>query len=174
MFYTFYENSPVGRLLISSDGENLTGLSMKEQCFGRMTETSVRNDNLPLFRQVKDWLDAYWQGRQPEIKSLPLKTKGSVFQQKVWAKLVEIPYGCLTTYSAIAGQIAAQSGKEKMSAQAVGGAVGRNPVGLIIPCHRVVGTNGCLTGYDGGLENKVILLRHEGVDMSGLFMPKQK
>lgn len=173
MFYMFYEKSPVGRLLMTSDGENLTGLSMQNQRHYKDFEKAVLQKDLSVFRLVKTWLDDYWQGCRPNVDDLPLKTSGSLFQQKVWQELLKIPYGKLVTYGDIAKQVALELGKEKMSAQAVGGAVGHNSICIIIPCHRVVGSNGNLTGYDGGLDKKVILLRHEQADMTKLFLPKQ-
>lgn len=110
-------------------------------------------------------------GKQSDILEIPLAPKGSSFRQEVWKILRDIPYGGLTTYGAIAKEMAARMGKEIMSAQAVGGAVGHNPVSIIIPCHRVVGTNGSLTGYAGGIDKKVKLLEHEGADLPRLFVP---
>lgn len=109
---------------------------------------------------------------KPEINRLPLKPMGSEFRQLVWKILMEIPYGELTTYGNIAKEAAFRMGKERMSAQAVGGAVGHNPISIIIPCHRVVGTTGSLTGYAGGMEKKIKLLTHEGGDMTKLFVPR--
>lgn len=174
MFYTFYNNSPVGRLLMISDGQNLTGLQMNKQHYSHISEDWIKNENLPVFLQTEHRLDDYWSDKKPSIAGLPLKPCGSDFQQKVWEILKTIPYGEYLTYGDIAKQVAQECGKTKMSAQAVGGAVGHNPICIIIPCHRVIGANGNLTGYDGGVDKKVILLRHEGFDMSKFTLPKQK
>lgn len=153
MFFTPYP-SPLGILTLTSDGQTLTGLWMDTQILPQADY--CRRDTLPVFQLTKEWLDAYFLGNAPDPSVLPLSPSGTEFQQKVWGILLSIPYGETTTYGAIAKQIS-----PTMSAQAVGGAVGRNPIGIIIPCHRVIGTNGGLTGYAGGLGNKKWLLRHE-------------
>ena len=145
--------SPIGSLTLVSDGQALTGLWMKTQNFD--ISDLPRQDDLPLFAAVRDWLDVYFAGA-PKAIDFPLSPAGTEFLRRVWGILLTIPYGETATY----GHIAKQLG-EKMSAQAVGQAVGRNPIGIIIPCHRVVGAKGQLTGYAGGLENKQWLLRHE-------------
>lgn len=154
MFYTEYD-SPLGPLLLTSDGKTLTGLWMETQ--PRPPIELLRDDDSPLFARVKGWLDDYFRGEIAEI-NFPLSPDGTDFQRQVWNILLTIPYGKTTTYGTIAKQIAPH-----MSAQAVGQAVGRNPISIIIPCHRVVGTNGKLTGYTGGLDKKIWLLRHEEV-----------
>ena len=118
-----------------------------------------------------DWLDRYFAGKRPDPSELLLKPEGSPFRQTVWRLLLEIPYGQVTTYGQLAKKMAEFMGRESMSAQAVGGAVGQNPISIIIPCHRVVGTNGSLTGYAGGLQKKIRLLELEGVDLTGMKMP---
>lgn len=159
MFCTEYA-SPLGRILLVSDGDALTGLWLESQhC--PITEM-MQKDDLPLFTPVRDWLDSYFRGEAPSIDALPLSPAGTEFQLRVWEILRRIPYGDTVTYGDIAKEMAQILGKEKMSAQAVGGAVGRNPISIIIPCHRVVGANGKLTGYAGGLDKKTWLLRHEG------------
>ena len=145
--------SPIGPLLLVSDGTALTGLWMQRQNMD--TENWIQQDDLPIFTDVRNWLDAYFAGHPRQI-GFPLSPAGTEFQHRVWEILLTIPYGETTTYGAIAGQLG-----EKMSAQAVGQAVGKNPIGIIIPCHRVVGVKGQLTGYAGGIENKKWLLRHE-------------
>ena len=152
-FYGKYD-SPLGPLLLISDGEKLTGLYMN-----RTIPENIQA--LPVFHQTALWLDAYFQGQTPTI-SVPLRLEGTAFQRQVWARLREIPYGKTVTYGSIAGEMATWLGKEKMSAQAVGQAVGRNPVSILVPCHRVIGSDGRLTGYSGGMENKIWLLHHEG------------
>lgn len=125
----------------------------------------------PVFQEGKDWLEAYFAGERPDASQLALAPAGSPFRQAVWRMLREIPYGATTTYGEIARKMAALTGKPGMAAQAVGGAVGHNPISLIIPCHRVIGAGGSLTGYAGGLAQKVWLLRHEGVDLGGMTWP---
>ena len=153
MFFTLHP-SPLGILTLTSDGESLTGLWMDSQDPPKAEYT--RKDDLPVFQRTRHWLDAYFLGNTPAPADLPLSPAGTAFQRNVWRILLTIPYGETTTYGAIARQIS-----PAMSAQAVGGAVGRNPIGIIIPCHRVIGAKGQLTGYAGGLENKKWLLRHE-------------
>ena len=176
MFYYTYEDSPLGKLtLASSDGKNLTGLWIEKQKYyaEKAPDTKERKDNLPIFIATKDWLHRYFNGEKPRISELPLSPEGGEFRQMVWNILCEIPYGEVFTYGGIAKRIAQKTGKKAMSAQAVGGAVGHNPISIIIPCHRVVGTNGSLTGYTGGLDIKIKLLELEKVDMSRLFRPKK-
>lgn len=152
-YYTYYL-SPIGRLFLISDGSALSGLYLDTQLCLR--DLGIRNDALPVFRQTAVWLDRYFAGEMPSPHGLLLALYGTAFQQKVWKILLDIPYGETRTYGDIAREIS-----PVMSPQAVGGAVGRNPVSIIIPCHRVVGTGGALTGYAGGLQNKKWLLRHE-------------
>lgn len=173
MYYSTTHPSPVGRLTLASDGENLIGLWIEGQKYhggiasGKMTE---KND-LPVFDATKAWLEHYFAGQNPAISDLPLAPIGSEFRQAVWDILCAIPYGSVDTYGGIAKQVAAKTGKKSMSGQAVGGAVGHNPISIIIPCHRVVGSNGSLTGYAGGIGVKIKLLELEEADMSGLFVP---
>lgn len=145
--------SPIGPLTLISDGSALTGLWMQAQQFD--VSGLTRQDDLPVFQEVRAWLDAYFAGQPQEI-NFPFSPAGTAFQKQVWEILLTIPYGNTTTYGAMARQLG-----PKMSAQAVGQAVGKNPIGIIIPCHRVVGAQGQLTGYAGGLKNKKWLLRHE-------------
>ena len=175
MFYSSYYNSPVGRLLLASDGANLTSLWIeKQKYYADTAPDDIREkDDLPVFIKTKAWLDRYFKGDTPLISDLPLAPQGGTFRQMVWKILCEIPLGQVMTYGHIAQMIASRTGKKSMSAQAVGGAVGHNPISIIIPCHRVVGTNGSLTGYAGGLDVKIKLLKHEGVDMSRLFRPQK-
>ena len=155
-YFSQYE-SPVGTLLLTSDGESLTGLWMNKP---KPAEGREDPEHLVL-RKAKEWLDAYFRGEEKET-DFPLNPEGTDFQKQVWNMLLAIPYGKTRTYGDIAREMAAYLGKESMSAQAVGGAVGRNPISIFIPCHRVVGAKGQLTGYAGGLENKKWLLHHEG------------
>lgn len=122
--------------------------------------------------QAAEWLDVYFSGKAPNFTP-PLSMEGiSPFRKRVWEIMLEIPFGQVSTYGQIAKQIAAETGRN-VSAQAVGGAVGHNSISLIIPCHRVVGTNGSITGYAGGIDKKLALLKMEGVDVSGLFVPRK-
>ncbi len=130
-------------------------------------------DGMPVFESAKRWLDRYFAGEEPVISELPLAPVGSEFRQVVWNILCEIPYGEVVSYGEIARKTAEKMGKKRMSGQAVGGAVGHNPISIIIPCHRVVGSNGSLTGYAGGIQTKIKLLQLEGADTSRLFVPKK-
>ena len=159
MTYAAYYFSPLGRIVLMSDGTALTELDFAE---GVPEVSAVHTQkDLPVFREVCRWLDVYFAGRDPGALP-PLAPHGTAFQQAVWKVLRGIPYGTTTTYGRIAAHIAAARGG-RMSAQAVGGAVGRNPISILIPCHRVIGTDGSLTGYAGGLDKKEYLLRLEGV-----------
>ncbi len=175
MLYSAYYNSPIGRLLLASDGKNLTGLWIEKQKYYADTvpDDIQEQADLPIFIKTREWLDKYFQGKNPAVSELPLAPRGGKFRQTVWKILYQIPQGQVLSYGEIAKIIARQTGKKSMSAQAVGGAVGHNPISIIIPCHRVVGTNGSLTGYAGGLDTKIKLLELEGVDMSRLFRPKK-
>ncbi|MDR1621826.1 MAG: methylated-DNA--[protein]-cysteine S-methyltransferase [Synergistaceae bacterium] len=175
MYYSTTYQSPVGELTLASDGQNLVGLWTDRQKYRGDTwseKTSERND-IPVFSETKIWLDRYFAGKKPGVSELPLAPAGGEFRQGVWGILRTIPYGKVTTYGAMAKEMAVKTGKARMSPQAVGGAVGHNPISIIIPCHRVVGSNGSLTGYGGGIGTKVKLLEFEGVDMSKLFVPKK-
>ena len=151
MDYITHCNSPIGPLMLRSDGASLTGLSP--------ALTGTVRDDLPLFREVRDWLDAYFRGDRPDPRDLPMAPPGTEFQMAVWAELLTVPYGESRTY----GHIARALGRPR-GAQAVGQAVGRNPIGIIIPCHRILGARNQLTGFAWGLEKKKWLLCHEGVD----------
>ena len=148
--------SPMGRLLLTCDDHGLTGLWMMRN----PPEDAHPGKDHPILDKTMQWLDAYFRGEETAV-NVPLVPSGTAFQQRVWKRLLEIPYGSVCTYGEIAREIAAETGK-RMSAQAVGGAVGSNPISILIPCHRVVGARGSLTGYAGGLDNKIWLLRHEG------------
>lgn len=163
--------SPLGEITLRSDGEALTGLWFADdKHYGAKDIAGAALADLDVFTQVENWLAEYFAGREPKV-SVPLKLQGSEFQMQVWRLLQDIPYGRLVTYGDIAKKIAAQKGVARMSAQAVGGAVGHNPMCIIVPCHRVVGSNGSLTGYGGGMWRKVRLLELEKVAMSKLTVP---
>ena len=152
MKYTTNYSSPLGNLLLVCNGEALTGLWMDTES-PELGETESRD--VPVFAAVQGWLDDYFRG-MPRGIDFPLSPAGTAFQQQVWEILLTIPFGQTRSYGQIARQIS-----PNMSAQAVGGAVGCNPISIIIPCHRVIGANGQLTGYAGGLDKKAWLLQHE-------------
>ncbi len=156
VFYRQYP-SPVGLLLLTAENRRLTGLWINRE----PEPGAVPSDTHPVLCQAAAWLDAYFRGEEVPV-SIPLDLQGTAFQKQVWRILLTIPLGEVRSYGSIAREIAAALGKEKMSAQAVGNAVGRNPISILIPCHRVVGSQGQLTGYAGGLDKKILLLEHEG------------
>ncbi len=156
IFCTQYA-SPAGPLLLTAEGDALTGLWFDREPGPEM----IRQDAHPVLMQAAAWLDGYFQGEAPSL-DFPLAPRGTDFQQRVWAILLTIPWGQVRSYGSIARELAQSLGKEKMSAQAVGSAVGRNPISILIPCHRVVGSQGHLTGYTGGMDNKILLLQQEG------------
>jgi methylated-DNA-[protein]-cysteine S-methyltransferase len=167
IFSTKYA-SPIGPLILASEGERLAGLWMEGQKYFASTvkEEMIEKKNLPVFSEIRDWLDKYFAGEKPGLSHLPLAPAGSAFRQQIWKLLCEIPYGETTTYKEISIQMAAIMGRKSMSSQAVGGAVGHNPISIIIPCHRVLGSDGSLTGYAGGVEKKIKLLQLEGAIFS--------
>ena len=158
ILYKTHYASPIGDIELESDGVVLTGLRFKY--LGPDSPQDDGKDELPVFRKTRIWLDLFFDGRAPDFIP-PLRLEGSSFQKTVWEILLTIPYGETMTYGKIAAQIARQRGIRKMSAQAVGGAASSNPIALIVPCHRVVGSNGDLIGYGGGINRKEWLLDHE-------------
>lgn len=173
MQYISYYDSIMGKLLLAADDAGLTGLWFDgEKYYPQNLDCEYLQKEVPVFNEVKRWLDIYFSGKNPDFIP-PLHLKGSPFRVEVWKILKEIPYGKTTTYNDIARQIAAKKGLARMSAQAIGGAVGHNEISIIIPCHRVVGSNGSLTGYAGGLDKKVKLLDLEGVNIKNFFLPKK-
>ena len=175
--------SPLGDIMLASDGENLLGLWLEGQKYhgdsiyqnmiyipdsGNIKD-AIQINAWSVFEATKDWLNRYFAGKQPAITELSLAPDGSEFRQLIWEYLCQIPYGETTTYGALARQAAAELGKTSMSAQAVGGAVGHNPISIIIPCHRVVGADGSMTGYAGGGEKKIWLLEHEHAIISPII-----
>lgn len=161
MDYTYKYFSPIGEILLASDGRVLVGLWFVGQKYFADTLAENRVEKmLPIFEQVRKWLDIYFNGEVPDFTP-KLKMCGTEFRKAVWEILLAIPYGETMTYGEIAEQLARRKGIPKMSARAVGGAVGHNPISLIVPCHRVVGANGKLTGYAGGMEKKEWLLELE-------------
>ena len=167
MYYSYHYASPVGKLTLASDGKSLTGLRIRwQKHFARHHEDPVVSPELPVFQVTTAWLDRYFAGDPVSPFDLPLKPTGTAFQQRVWDILLHLPQGQTVTY----GQIAKQLGIPG-AAQAVGSAVGRNPISIIIPCHRVLGSGGNLTGYAGGLDTKIWLLQHEGILQNAIPNP---
>jgi methylated-DNA-[protein]-cysteine S-methyltransferase len=175
MYYSTTYHSPIGLLTLACDNDNLVGLWIEGQKYHGNTifKAIIENNNISIFCATKKWLDRYFTGGEPAISELSLAPIGGEFRKMVWTILCDIPYGEVMTYGDIAKKMAAKMNKERMSSQAVGGAVGHNPISIIIPCHRVVGSNGSLTGYAGGIATKIKLLELEGVDMSSLFRAKK-
>lgn len=161
MEYTHSYDAPIGRILLAADGQAMTGLWFEGQkYFAANLDRDHERKDLPVFERTGEWLDLYFSGNRPDFTP-PLTLKGTSFQREVWEAMLAIPFGETKTYAEIARGIARDRGLSSMSAQAVGNAVAHNPVSLIIPCHRVIGTNGSLTGYAGGLEKKKWLLAME-------------
>lgn len=173
MIYTYYYNSPLGRITMASDGDYLIGLWFDGQ---KYYADSIKGEyiekSLPIFTEVTQWLDIYFSGKEPDFIP-PLLMKTTPFRKAVWEAMLTIPYGKTMTYGEIANIIAKEKGTNRMSAQAVGGAVGHNSISIIIPCHRVVGTSGSLTGYASGIDKKIQLLKLEKTDIKNLFIPKK-
>ena len=166
MIFVGYYASPLGGILLAADEQGLTGLWFDgAKYFAANLPEEYEEKSTPILDEAARWLDIYFVGRQPNFTP-PLHLVGSDFRQRVWKRLLDIPYGQTATYGALLGK--------GMSAQAVGGAVGHNPISIIVPCHRVVGVNGSLTGYAGGIDKKIHLLALEGVDVGRLTIPKCK
>lgn len=163
MVFSSYYQSPIGKLLIASKNNQIIGVWLKDQKYylENIEEKMVISDHIPVIIQTKKWLREYFNGEKPNIEELPLNPIGSDFRRKVWKILTKIPYGTVTTYKRVSEILAEEMNLQHMSAQAVGAAIGHNPISIIIPCHRVIGTNGSLVGYSGGLNKKEILLNHE-------------
>lgn len=167
----WHYDSPLGGITLSGNGTALTGLWFDGQkYFGETLPQEYEEKMLPIFAQSVQWLDLYFSGKAPDFTP-KLQLQATPFRKAVWELLLTIPFGKTVTYGEIAERIARQRGVSHMSAQAVGGAVGHNPISLIIPCHRVVGSNGSLTGYAGGIEKKLQLLTLEKADLSACFIP---
>ena len=169
---TRYETPIIGTLTLVSDGDALAGCFFEKDRFASKRETGqTGREEDPVLRQAADWLDRYFAGGRPNPRELPLTRNVSPFALLVRDEMLAIPYGETRTYGDIAKAIEARTGR-RVAAQAVGGAVGRNPVGIIVPCHRVLGAHGNLTGFGGGLDAKVALLAHEGVATAALRWPE--
>lgn len=172
MDYTTHYQSPLGSITLASDGEALVGLWFDGQKYftDTLDKQHEERDDLPVFDETRRWLDTYFSGKAPDFTP-KLSMRASDFRKQVWEIMLTIPFGRTMTYGDIARQIARERGIPTMSTQAVGGAVGHNSISLIIPCHRVVGTSGSLTGYAGGIDKKLHLLQMEGAMQSNLFVP---
>ena len=174
MEYIHHYKSPLGGITMASDGKALTGLWFDGQKYFAVTLSKEHEKKmLPVFEAADRWLDIYFQGKEPDFLPPVSFACGSEFRQEVWKILLSIPYGKTMTYGEIATCIAQQRGLSRMSAQAVGGAVGHNPISIIVPCHRVVGVDGSWTGYAGGIARKVSLLKLEHADMEQFYVPKK-
>lgn len=175
-YSTVYETPGIGKLVVASDGESIVGAWFEGQKrFGEHAGGELVPEpagGVPVLALAREWLDRYFAGDPLPVSALPLAPKGTPFQQRVWARLCEIPYGQTRTYAHVAAELEHEDGR-RHGARAVGAANGRNPISLIVPCHRLVGSGGSLTGYAGGIERKVWLLRHEHADMRGLYVPKR-
>ncbi|MCI8857197.1 MAG: methylated-DNA--[protein]-cysteine S-methyltransferase [Clostridiaceae bacterium] len=173
MYYTTIYQSPLGPLTLACQDDALIGLWMEGQKYfgeGLPAGPPICGSSAVL-SAAENWLDRYFSGEKPNPQELTLRPAGTPFRQVLWKLLCEIPYGETTTYGKLARNAAQQMHRPSMSGQAVGGAVGHNPISIIIPCHRVVAANGSLAGYAGGIERKLQLLTLEGVDISRLHMP---
>ncbi len=166
MTFTRRYVSPLGGILLAADEQGLTGLWFDgAKYFAANLPEEYEEKSTPILDEAARWLDIYFAGGQPNFTP-PLHLVGSDFRQRVWKRLLDIPYGQTATYGALLGK--------GVSAQAVGGAVGHNPISIIVPCHRVVGANGSLTGYAGGIDKKIRLLTLEGADVGRLTLSKCK
>lgn len=173
MQYTARYKSPLGDILLASDDAGLTGLWFEGQrYFALHLAADYIEKETDILMQAKKWLDIYFSGQKPDFIP-PLHVEGTLFHREVCEIMLSIPYGKTMTYGEIAQTIASRRGIRKMSARAVGGAVGHNEISIIIPCHRVIGANGNLTGYGGGISRKVRLLELEGVNMTGFYIPRK-
>lgn len=176
MYYTTTYQSPVGLITLASDENNLLGAWIEAQKYHGGTllqgeaDGQQDDDNAILF-DTKSWLDRYFASEKPAPSELPLAPMGTDFQKEVWGLLCEIPYGEVVSYGEIAKAVARNRNTSSMASRAVGAAVGRNPISIIVPCHRVIGSNGNLTGYAGGIDKKITLLVYEGIDVSAFSVP---
>ena len=167
MLYKSYYKSPLGMLTLISDKDTLNYILFENDRFYENLKAKAIEKDLKIFTQTKLWLDKYFKGQNPNINELNINPKGTIFQIKVWNILKKVPYGQTVTYGFVAKKI-----NSKTSARAVGGAIGHNPIPIIIPCHRVVGTNNNLTGFTGGIDVKIKLLKLEGLDITKYKIPK--
>ena len=170
MIEVAHYKSPIGNILIAAKSENIVGLWFENQKYYLeiLKNEQMQETENKILNKTKKWLDKYFNGDKPDINELNIELIGTDFRKRVWQILCEIPYGKTVTYKYIAEKIAKERKMKTMSSQAVGLAVGHNPISIIVPCHRVVGSNGSLTGYAGGLDKKFYLLKHENVDIENL------
>ncbi len=173
LYTTTYSHESLGKITIACSDEGIVGLWLDGQRYFKygIDEALETNPTHPLLQRTTKWLDDYFSNKKPDASELPLEPRGSRFAKDVWGELVKIGYGELSTYGNIAKKVATKNNKSTWSARATGGAVGHNPISIIVPCHRVIGANGNLTGYGGGIKRKIWLLEHEGVDVSKLIVP---
>lgn len=172
MHYTSIYHSPVGEIFLATDEVGVVGLWFKDaKYYAYCLDKENEPRETPVLKELKRWLDLYFKGIEPDFTP-PIHMIGTPFQLEVWNILKEIPYGKTTTYKEIADKIAKNRGAERMSAQAVGTAVGKNNISLLVPCHRVVGTNNSLAGYAGGIDRKMYFLKLEGSYKEEYFVPK--
>ncbi len=164
-YYQATYSSPIGEITMISNDHALVGLWIEGQNYTlkKFQNIIMKKEETEVLKQTKKWLNSYFKGNKMNIKDLNMEFSGTCFQQKVWQILKEIPYGTTITYGCIAKKLIQEGYKKRMSAQAVGGAVSRNPIAIIIPCHRVLGVNQKLTGYAGGIDKKIALLKIEGI-----------
>lgn len=173
MHYISHYESPIGKILLAADDAGVTGLWFEGQkYYASGLERAHEEKETPPLEKAKRWLNVYFSGKEPGF-AVPVHFAGTAFQKEIWEILCTIPYGQTVTYGWIAKRLAARRGLSHMSAQAVGGAVGHNAISIIVPCHRVVGADGSLTGYAGGIDRKVKLLTLEKADMTPLYRPKR-
>lgn len=168
--------SPIGNILLASKENQLVGLwieGQKNALSNLQSEEEIKQCENEILMKTKNWLDQYFRGERPLIEQLDFNPSGTDFRKEVWKILCEIPYGEVTSYKRIAMILAKKRGLKHMSAQAVGNAVGHNPISIIIPCHRVIGSDGNITGYAGGIDKKIYLLNHEKVDTKKFYVPKK-
>ena len=175
MTYKYMYRTPeeFSNMIMNSDGVNLTGLWFEDSRDSSKHVIDCEEKNLEIFKETSKWLDTYFRGEEPQFTPKYKINNLTPFRKDVIDVMNTIEYGKTVTYNDISKIIAEKRGIKRMSSQAVGGAVGWNPICIIIPCHRVVGTNGSLTGYGGGIKNKVALLELEKNDMSNFFIPKR-
>lgn len=165
MFYKSYYNSPHGKILLVGKSNKLVGLWLEGQkhYLGKIKDDLILNDEEPILIRTKLWLDDYFNEKKPDVNRIELDLIGTDFQKMVWEEILRIPYGKVITYKEIANNIAKKMNEKNAPFRAVGSTVGKNPISIIIPCHRVIGSNGKLTGYAGGLDKKIKLLEHEKI-----------
>lgn len=174
MYKSFYD-SPLGKIILTSDGINITELCFLSSRFKDRTIVNSKdiNDNLEIIIKAKNWLDRYFRGENPSPKEIKIKLVGTDFEKCVWKEISKVKYGETITYGELAKIVAKRLKKEKMSAQAVGHSVGINPICIIVPCHRIMGANGNLTGYGEGIGKKIALLKLEGAYKENFYIPKK-